>query len=123
MSHTDEDCYAPKAGTTGPRTLPVQRIAVSATGARTLLAAQFLNPGWCRVLAKGANVDVLFGLIGDPIPVVESVTHDGTEGYTVMDGTYHDFWLSGDATHVLWDASASGFLMLFRAGTERTRGY
>ncbi len=114
MSLMDQVDYAPVPGGS-------QRLAVSATGARTALIAAIKKMGWIRCYAKGADIDVNFGSVTDTIPVVDSVTDDGTIGYTIVAGTYHDFWINGAHTHVLWDATAAGFLMITRAGQERVR--
>ncbi len=114
MSNMDQVDYAPVPGGT-------QRFAVTTTGARTALLTAIKKMGWIRVLADGADVDINFGIVSSTIPVLNSVTDDGTIGYTVKNGTYHDFWINGVHTHVLWDASAAGFVMITRAGQERVQ--
>lgn len=113
MSNMDQVVYAPKAD-------KHQRIAMTTTGARTALLAAFLTMGWVRVHARGGYAQVVFGDVDDTIPVLDSVTA-GEVGYHIADGTYHDFWVTGQDTHILWDGSAAGFIDLYRAGQERVK--
>lgn len=113
MSNMDQVVYAPGPG-------EGQRFAVSTTGAATALNDNIACMGWVRVFAKGTNVDIAFGVDGDTGPVLNSTTQ-AEIGYTVMAGTYHDFWLRGTETHILWDAEGAGYLTLHRVGQERVR--
>ena len=113
MSLTDQVTYAPKA-------TKMQRFAVTITGARTLLTDAIKASGWIRVLARGASVQVNFGSVTDTIPVMDSVTQ-AEEGYHVANGTYHDFWITGVDTHILWGADGNGFVDIYRAGQERVK--
>ncbi len=113
MSRMDQVTQAPKPG-------KGQRIAVTTTGTRTALESTIAGMGWVRVFAKTADVQLTFGLVSDTIPVLDSTTQSEV-GYSVAAGTYHDFWLSGKETHVLWDASAAGFLELHKLGEGRVK--
>jgi hypothetical protein len=116
MTPTDQAPYAP----TGLR---LMRFAVAAgSGDRQALTEQIKPAGLVRVLARGANVQVKFGDVDDTIPTMDSTTNtDGTVGYHIANGSYHDFYLNGVHTHLLWDADASGFIDVYRAGVERVR--
>lgn len=113
MSELDQPTYAPPASS-------VQRIAISATGAVTALGAGLTGTGWIRVLADGADVDVLFGPSTLSAPTFQATGTGATVGYTVKNGTYHDFYNTGVNTHVGWDASGAGFLTLAWSGRRRT---
>lgn len=113
MSNMDQVVYAPKAA-------KCQRFAVTTTGARTALIATILPMGWIRVLARGCNVQVVFGDVDDTVPVIDSTTQ-AEIGYHIANGTYHDFWINGADTHILWDADAAGFIDIYRAGQERVK--
>ncbi len=109
----DQVDYAPVPGSS-------QRFAVTASANREALSEVMKRPGWIRVLAQGADVDINFGVISSPTPVKDQVGFGTDVGYTVMNGTYHDFWLPGSThTHCLWASAGNGFVMLTRAGTER----
>ena len=105
-----------------PRQGGTQRIAVSTTGARTALADNVKGVGWIRVKAVGAQVDLQFGDVNVVIPAINSVAADGTMAWSLLDGEAEDYYLSGATkdSHVAWDASAGGFLVIMRAGRERT---
>lgn len=100
-----------------PRDGKLQKIAVTAAGGITPLAATVLGIGWIRVKAVGADVDVLFGGASVPAVVQGGVGTDDV-GYPILGGSWEEFYLTSD-THISWDASANGLLVLWRAGRER----
>jgi hypothetical protein len=102
----------------GPRKNFTQRIAVTTTGAATALEANIVGAGKVRVKAVGAEVQFYFG--GGSDSVVQDATGAGdTVGYTLLAGESEDFYI-GSQTHIVWDASGAGFIVLLRAGKERT---
>jgi hypothetical protein len=101
-----------------PRDNKGQKIAVTTTGARTALASTVVGAGWIRVKAITANVDILFGGAAVAIPTY-GATGTTAVGYPIAAGTWEEFYISDDA-YVAWDADASGTLVLWRMGRERT---
>ncbi len=97
----------------------VQRIAVSTTGAKTSLRTELRGAGWIRVKAVGADVDFLFGTSGDT-QLSKDATSD-PQGWTLVAGQFEDYYNPGGYDTINWDASASGFLVLSRAGRELIR--
>lgn len=112
MSNMDQVVYAPKAA-------KHQRIAMSTDGEATALIAAIATMGWVRVAVRGGYAQVVFGDSDDTVPVLDSTTQ-AEIGYHIADGTYHDFWLTNE-THILWDASADGYIDIYRAGQERVK--
>ncbi len=100
-----------------PRDGKLQKIAVTAAGGITALAATVLGVGWIRAKAVGADIDLLFGKSTVPVIVQGAVGTDDV-GYPILTGSWEEFYLTDD-THVSWDASANGTLVLWRAGRER----
>lgn len=113
MHNLTENVNPPRSGTT-------QRIAVSTTAARTALQDNVVGYGWIRVKAIGAQVDLQFGDVTVVLPAVNSVTNDGTMAWSLLDGEAEDYYLSGKDTYVAWDATGAGYLVITRAGRERT---
>lgn len=113
MSLMDQVVYAPRPG-------KGQRFAVTTTGDRTALVSTIAKSGWIRVIARGANIQFTCGSVTDTIPVYDSTTQSEI-GYPVLNGTYHDFWLKGTETHILWDADGAGFVDIHRVGQERVK--
>lgn len=100
-----------------PRDGKLQKITLSTTAARTALNAVVLGTGWVRVKVVGCDVDLLFGSSTVAIPTQGAVGVSGV-GYPLLDGTWEEFYLTSD-THVAWDATAAGVLVIWRAGRER----
>lgn len=97
----------------------VQRIAVTTTAALTALATSLVGMGWLRVKAVGADVDFIFGTSGAPAIVKDQVGSSSGVGYTLQAGQAEDFFLPGAYTHISWDASGSGFIVLTRSSRDR----
>lgn len=102
-----------------PRDGKLQKIAVTATAGVTELTENMLGMGWVRVKAIDADIDLLFG--GEDVPALTfgGVGSSGV-GYTIQAGTWEEFYISSNDTHVSWDASGAGTLILLRCGVERT---
>jgi hypothetical protein len=115
MHNLTENVSPPSEGHT-------QRIAVSTTGARTALADTVKGVGWVRVKAVGAEVQLQFGGAAVAIPELNATAMDGTAGWSLLDGEAEDYYLSGKEgdSHVAWDASGAGFLVIMRAGRKRS---
>jgi hypothetical protein len=109
----DQEVVPPRVGT-------VQRITVSTTGATTELDDRLKGIGWLRVKAITANVELLFTTDAELTPPVLGAVGVGTVGYPILAGTWEEFFISND-THVSWDASAAGELVIMRCGMERVR--
>jgi hypothetical protein len=103
---------------TPPRDGKGQKITVSTTGARTALDATVLGVGWLRIKAVTADVDILLGGEDVAIPTYGAAGTSGV-GYPISAGTWEEFYITSD-THISWDASAAGLLVLWRMGRERT---
>lgn len=103
--------------TRAPRKNHIQRIAVTTTGAATALNENLLGVGKVRVKAVGAQVDFYFGIGTDSVTLDAAGSGD-TVGWTLVAGDEADFWLTSE-THIVWDASGAGQLVLMRAGKER----
>lgn len=102
----------------GPKKNKVQRIAVTTTGAATALNENLVGNGKIRVKAVGAEVQFYFG--GGLDTVTQDATGSGdTVGWSLLAGECEDFYITSE-THIVWDASGAGFLVLMRAGRERT---
>lgn len=99
-----------------PRDNKGQKIAVSTTGARTALASHLLGPGWIRVKAVTANVDILFGNASVAIPVHGATGSTGV-GYPILAGTWEEFYITND-TYISYDADANGVLAIWRLGRD-----
>ena len=93
---------------------------MTTTGARTALDSDILPMGWIRVHCRGTAAQVVFGSVTDTVPVLDSTTA-AEIGYHLADGSYHDFWITGKDTHILWDAAGNGFIDIYRAGQERVK--
>jgi hypothetical protein len=109
----DQEVVPPRAGT-------VQRIAVSTTAANTALDERLRGLGWIRVKAITANVELFFNKDVATTPPVLGAVGVGAIGYPILAGTWEEFFINDD-THVAWDASATGELVILRCGTERVR--
>lgn len=114
MHNLTENVNPPRAGAT-------QRIAVSGTPTRTALADNVKGVGWVRVKAVGAEVQLQFGNGSVDTPTMNS-TSGNTQGWSLLDGEAEDFYLAGATkdSHVAWVASGAGYLVIMRAGRERT---
>lgn len=97
----------------------VQRIAVSTTAALTALATSLVGMGWLRIKAVGADVDFILGTSGAPAIVKDQAGSSAGVGYTLQAGQAEDFFNPGAYTHISWDASAAGFLVITRSSRER----
>lgn len=105
------------AYTRGPKKNHVQRIAVTTTGAATALGENLLGYGKLRVKAVAAEVQFYFG-IGTDVVTQDTVGSGNEVGWSLLAGQEGDFLLTSE-THIVWDASGAGFLVLMRAGKER----
>jgi len=104
----------------GPRQGKQQRIAVSATGNITPLSAAIVGSGWVRIQAVGADVDYQLG--GASVTqVVKDQTGSGNDvGDTLGSGQSEQVYITASDTHISWDASGAGFLVLRVAGQKKT---
>ncbi len=100
----------------------VQRIAVNTSSASTALLAGLAGSGWLRVTAVGADVDLLFGTASEPAIVKNQTGGGNGVGHTLIAGQSQDFYNPGSAySSVIAIASAAGFLVITRAGRDRTK--
>lgn len=101
--------FAPQEG-------KVQRISVGTTGDRTQLEPFLLGPGWIRVKANGASVDIVFGGVDVNVPTFGNVG-TSTDAWPLAAGEWMDFYLVTE-THVAWEAGGTGDLALMPAGRK-----
>lgn len=114
MSPDEERIYPPING-------KVQRIAVSGTSASTALIAALSGTGWLRLTADGADVEFLFGNSSEPAIVKGQTGNGNGVGHILKSGNSQDFYNPGTVyTNIVAIASGAGFLVVTRAGRERT---
>lgn len=118
MSDSD-NIFAPRPNTAAHAYQ--QRLAVSAVSTQSALAANLAKTGWVRIKAIGADVDFTISEVAGTL--VKDATGSGTTvGHTLQAGQAEDFFvaLTGAAGYVTHIASGAGFLLITRAGKERT---